>query len=135
MAFVHGKETVVKVDANDLSAYVNTSEFTRGADEHDVTTYGKDDGVYQGGIRRHQFVMSGVYDSTAGTGPRGVLGGAEGTSMAIIRQPEGTGSGLPQDSFNGLLTSYVETNPVADMIAWSATFRVSGPVTDTAQSA
>ena len=57
-----------------------------------------------------------------------------GTNVAWIRQPEGTGSALPQDSATVHVKSYVETAPVADMIAWSAELTVSGVIDDTAQS-
>lgn len=135
MAFKHGKDTVVDVDGNDLSAFTNTSEFSPSTDSHDVTTYGKDGHVYEGGLTDGTFTMGGTYDD-GGSGPRGVLLALKGTSskVTVIRQPEGAGSGLPQDSFDGLLTSYVETNPVADMIAWSAEFQISGDVDSSDQS-
>lgn len=137
MALVHSKNTVVDVDSNDLSQYTNTSEFNPTTDEHDVTTYGQDGHVYAGGLTNGTFTMGGFYDSTASTGPRAVLQPiqAAASTVTVIRQPEGTGSSLPQDSFSGLCTSYTESNPVADYIQWSATFRVSGDVDSTAQSA
>ena len=137
MAFIHGKDTFVSVDGDDLSAFTNTSEFTQTADSHDVTTYGKDGHVYQGGLTDGTFTMGGTYDSTASTGPRAVLNAIlqAATAVTVIRQPEGTGSSLPQDSFSGLLTSYVETSPVADMVAWTAEFQISGDVNSAAQSA
>lgn len=135
MAFIHGKDTVVKVGANDLSTYTSTSEFTRSTDSHDNTTYGQDGHVYGAGLTDGTFTMGGKYDSTAGTGPRAVLNALIGAAPAtVIRQPEGTGTGKPQDSFSGLLTSYVETNPVADYVQWQAEFQISGDVTSTAQA-
>jgi hypothetical protein len=132
MAFVHGKDTYVSVDGDDLSAFTNTSEFERGADEHDVTTYGAEDHAFSGGLGTGAFTMGGIYDNGA-SGPRDILEPLVGTTITVIRRPEGTGSGLPQDSFTGLLTKYVETSPVADMVTWSADFRVSGAVTSTNQ--
>lgn len=41
MAFVHGKDTFISLNGSDLSTYTNTSELSRSADRHDVTTYGK----------------------------------------------------------------------------------------------
>lgn len=133
MAFAHGKETVIKVATFDLSTYTNTSQIERGADKHDVTCYGNDDYVFSGGLRSGKFTMGGTYDSTT-SGPRAKLIGLIGTVAAILRQPEGAGSGLPQDSFNALVEKYVETNPVAGMITWSCDFTISGVVTTTAQS-
>jgi hypothetical protein len=134
MAKSHGKETVIKVGSDDISQYTNASELERGADDHDTTCYGADDHVYDGGLGNHTFKMSGMYDTTATTGPRDVLKDTPGTKVTITRQPEGTGSGKPQDSFSFLVTKYVESNPVADYVTWSCEGKVSGAITDTAQS-
>jgi hypothetical protein len=53
----------------------------------------------------------------------------------VVRRPEGTGSGRPQDSFSGLCTEYKESSPVADFVTWTASFRISGVVTSTTQGA
>lgn len=133
MALIHGKNTVVKVATADLSQYTDSSELNRTADNHDVTTYGATGHTYFGGLTDGKFNMSGTYDSTASTGPRAKLQPLLGTTVAVIRQPEGTGTGKPQDSFSAVITSYVETNPVADMIKWSCEMAVSGAVNSTAQ--
>lgn len=136
MAKQHSKDTVVTVDGDDLSAYTNSSEFTHEGDEHDTTTYGSDGHTYSKGLTNGVFTMGGFYDSTASTGPRAVLQPlVAGAAVTVVRRPEGTGSSLPQDSFSGMLTSYVESAPVADYITWSARFRISGDVNSTAQSA
>jgi hypothetical protein len=44
---------------------------------------------------------------------------------------EGTGTGKPQDAFTGILKKYTETNPVDDMVTWSAEFEISGAITTT----
>ena len=134
MAFIHGKGTKISVDADDLSAYSNTSEFERGADEHDVTTYGKNDHVVQGGLKTGKFTMGGVYDSTAAVTPKVILPPLIGTVVEVIRQPEGLGTGKPTQTFDAHLTKYVETAPVADMITWTAEFTVSDGVATTTQA-
>lgn len=134
MSFVHGKNTFVSVDGNDLSAFTDTSTFTEGADVHDLTTYGKNAHVSEGGLGTGSFQMSGSYDNTAGTGPRAVLKPRKGTTCTVVRRPEGTGTGKPQDTFDGVLSSYVETNPVADFVKWSAEFTISDEIDDTAQA-
>lgn len=134
MAFVHGKSTYVSVDGNDISAYADTSTFTEGSDVHDLTTYGKDDHVHEGGLGTGGFTISGSYDNTAGTGPRAIFKARRGQTCAVVRRPEGTGSGKPQDAFDGVLASYVETSPVADFVKWSAEFTISDAIDDTAQA-
>lgn len=132
MAFVHGKKTYVSLNGSDLSPFSNTSTMSRKADKHDVTTYGKDDHVYEGGLGDGTSSIGGTYDNTA-TGPRDVIEPLIGTVVPFIRRPEGTGAGLPQDSVNALVEEYVETAPVADYVSWSVTLQLSGAVTSTNQ--
>jgi len=133
MSFVHGKDTYISLDGDDLSAFTNTSDLTRGADEHDVTCYGKQDHVVTGGLGKGQASMGGIYDNTA-TGPRAVIEPLIGTVVDLVRRPAGTGSGKPQDSVDVLVLEYVETNPVADMVSWTCKFTLSDAVTTTAQA-
>jgi hypothetical protein len=133
MARSHGKKTFISVNGVNLSTYTNASEFERNADKHDVTTYGKDDHVYDGGLGDGAFSMSGVYD-TANVGPRDTLEPLVGTVVPIVRRVEGTGSGLPQDAFNGLIEKYVESNPVADYVTWSCDIQPSDAVNSTDQA-
>jgi hypothetical protein len=133
MALRHGKDTVIKLSGTDLSTYVTTSELSRTSDSHDVTTYGNTAHVYQGGLLDGKATMSGVYDTTAVSGPRALIRPLIGTVVALIRQPEGAGTTKPQDLVQVLVTSYVETNPVADMVTWSCEMQCSGAVNSAAQ--
>jgi hypothetical protein len=132
MAFVHGKNTYISLNAVDLSAFCNTSEFGRKADKHDVTCYGKNDHVFSGGLGDGTASIGGIYDNGS-SGPRDTIEPLIGTNVTLIRRPEGTGSGLPQDSVTVLVEEYVETSPVADMVTWSATLQLSDAVTSTNQ--
>lgn len=134
MAFAHGRHTVIKVASDDISTFTNTSEFPREVDTHDVTCYGADDYAYSSGLRKGSFKMGGTYDDGASGTPQVIFSDNEGDTFAITRQPLGTGTGKPQQAFNAILTNYTETNPVAGMIAWSAEFTRTGPVTTTTQS-
>jgi hypothetical protein len=133
VAFVHGRNTVVTVATKDISPYCKTSSFEATADVHDTTGYGATAHTKAGGLLDGSFTVSGTYDSTASTGPRAALAGQVGASLAIVRKPEGTGTGKPQDAFTGILKKYTETSPVDDMVTWSADFEISGAVTTTAQ--
>ncbi len=135
MAFVHGRNTVVMIDGDDLSAYTNNSTVEVTADAHDVTTYGKDSHVFAGGLKNGTATVSGVYDSTAMTGPRAVLLPLVGTVVPLVHRPQGTGSSLPQDTVDVLVTKYNQTHPVADMVTWSVDLQFSDDVDSTAQSA
>jgi len=134
MAFVHGKDTYISLNSVDLSAFCNTSSFEREADEHDTTTYGKDDHVFTGGLGKGAASMGGIYDNGS-SGPRDTIEPLVGTVVTLIRRPEGTGSGLPQDSVSVLVKKYVETNPVADMVTWSCEMTLSDAVNSANQGA
>jgi hypothetical protein len=133
MTFSHGKETVITLNAVDLSAFITTSQFERTGDSHDVTTYGQDSHVFAGGLLTGTATMSGVYDNGS-SGPRDTIEPLIGTVVAFTRRPEGTGSGLPHDACNVLVEKYVETSPVADMVTWSCDMQISGDVTSTNQA-
>jgi hypothetical protein len=133
MSFVHGKDTYFSLGGSDLSTFTNTSTFTRAADVHDSTTYGKDDHTFEGGLGVSSMSAGGMYDNTASTGPRAVIEPMVGTKVAMVRRPDGTGSGKAQDAVDVVVTSYVETNPVADMVTWSVELQGSDAVNSTAQ--
>lgn len=133
MAFVHGKTTVLKVATKDISPYTKTSSFEQDADVHDTTGYGATAHTKAGGLLDGKFTCGGTYDNTASVGPRNALQSLIGTTVAVIRQPEGTLTTKPQDSFSAVLSKYVETNPVDDMITWSAEFEITGAVNSAVQ--
>lgn len=135
MARVHSKNTVVKLDDNDLSVYCTNSEIARKSDIHDVTTYGKNSHVKDGGLFDGTAKLEGIYDSTAVSGPRAVIEPLIGTTVPFVRQIEGTGSGKPQDSVDVVVAGYTESAPVADMVKWSCDLELSDDVDSTAQSA
>jgi hypothetical protein len=136
MTRVHSKNTVIIIDGNDISVHCNTSEFSRTVDSHDVTTYGASNHVYDGGLGDGTASIGGFYDNTVSTGPRAVLEPIiEGkTVVPYVRRVEGTGTGKPQDAVNVLVTSYVESSPVADFVTWTAELQLSGDVVPTTQS-
>ena len=134
MAFVHGRHTIITIDGDDLSAFTTTSEIDRQSDEHDVTTYGKNAHVFEGGLLTGEATVSGIYDNTAATGPRAILEPLIGTVVPLVRKPEGNGTGKPMDTVDVLVKGYKETNPVADMVTWEASLRLSDDVVSSTQA-
>jgi hypothetical protein len=65
MAFIHGKDTFVSINGVNLSAYSNKTEFKRTRDSHDVTTFGNNVHIYQGGLGDGTATLEGIYDNTA----------------------------------------------------------------------
>lgn len=134
MAFQHGKSTFVSLDGDNLSAFSNNVVFTRTSDSHDVTTFGNNSHVKQGGLLDGSATIAGIYDTTASTGPRAVIEPLIGTVVPLVHQPEGAGSGKPQDTVDVLVASYVETSPVADMVTFSVELQMSDDVDSAAQA-
>ncbi|MFE9748451.1 hypothetical protein ACFYOT_26390 [Saccharothrix saharensis] len=134
MTFVHGKNTFVSIDGDNLSQYATNVQFNRSAESHDVTTFGKNSKVYASGLKDGTTTIQGIYDNTVSTGPGAILrplvGGA---AVPLIYQPEGTGTGRPESEVDVIVTAYEETAPVADMVTWSATLQHSDDVADDAQ--
>ena len=118
MARKHSKLTVILVDNNDVSAFCTDSNCEQSAGTEDNTTYGKNSQVFDPTLLTGAFGCSGKYDDGA-TGPRAVLKPLVGTTVNVKYRPEGTGSGLPQDSFSAVITKYTETAPVAGYRLWS----------------
>lgn len=132
MAFTHGRFTVILLNAVDLSAFVKTSDLKRTADSHDTTTYGAASHRYDGGLLDGKATMEGVYDNGT-SGPHDVITPLIGTRVTLVRRPEGTGTGKPQETVTVLVTDYTETAPVADMVAWSCEMQLAGDVVEVNQ--
>lgn len=135
MGFVHGKDTFVSIDGDNLSTFTTNVQFNRSSDSHDVTTFGKGSKVYQAGLGDGTTTIQGIYDNTAVTGPGAILrplvGGA---AVELIYREEGTGSGKPESKVDVIVTAYEQTSPVADMVTWSVTLQHSSDIDDTPQS-
>lgn len=132
MSFVHGKTTKLTIATKDISPYTKTSSLEVSADNHDTTGYGATAHTKQGGLLDGKFTCGGTYDNTASVGPRNALMALTGTTVALVRNVEGIGTGKPNDAFSAVQTKYVETNPVDDMVTWSAEYEITGPVVTTA---
>lgn len=135
MARHHGKNTVVTIDGNDMSNFISDSTFSATTDTHDTTAYGMDSKEYIGGLTDGTFSCEGHYDDDA-AGPRAIIKPIQvaATAVTVIRQPEGAGTGLEQDSFSAICTAYDESSPVDDKVSWSSEWQISGDITITAQA-
>lgn len=134
MSAVHGRFTEITVESQDISPYCKTSSYEGSADVHDTTGYGSSSKTKNGGLLDGKFTCGGTYDNTALTGPRNALKPLLGQTVTVVRLPEGTGTGKPQDTFEAVLAKYVETAPVDDNVSWSAEFDISGDVATTTQA-
>lgn len=133
MSTVHGRHTVLTVGTVDISRVCKTSTLEGSADVHDNTGYGVDDKTKNGGLRDSKFTAGGTYDNSEEDGPA-FLRALLGSTVPIVRQLEGAGTGKPQDSFSAVVSKYVTTSPVDDNVSWSAEFEISGPVDESPQA-
>ena len=112
MAFVHGKDSVFKLDNSggsltDISTYINSVDFPETADVAETTTLGDGSKTYIVGLKDSTLSVAGLWDAT----------------------PEGTSSGKIKYTGEAILTSYAQNSPVGDVVSYSADFQVSGAVT------
>lgn len=132
MAFVHGKDSVFKLDNSggsltDISAYVNNVDFPETADVAETTVLGKDNKTYIVGLKDATISLSGLWDSTADAIFGAVLG--QSATLSFEYSPEGTGSGKVKYTGETILTNYAISSPVGDVVAYSADLQVSDAVT------
>ena len=132
MAFVHGKDSVFKLDNSggtltDISSYVNSVDFPETADVAETSTLGSSAKSYIVGLKDATLSIAGLWDSTVD----GILGAVVGQSATLSFEysPEGTGSGAIKYTGECILTSYSQSSPVGDVVSYSADFQVSGAVT------
>lgn len=134
MAFVHGRNTVITIGGNDISAFTNSTDFGDETEVLDTTTYGRTRKVYSAGLGDGKVTISGFHDNGV-TGPRDVLKPLKitGAPVKLIFRPEGTGSGLPESEVDVLISAYNDSNAVAGMVQWTCDMQMTGPLDETNQ--
>lgn len=137
MAAAHGKDSYFSVEDSaastlrNISPYIKTIDFNRSNDSNDTTTKGAEGHTYRPGLTDGEISIDGLWDDTASTGSQTVLSTLVGieTTVGFEYGPEGNTSTMVKYSGECILTSYVESSPVDDMVAFNATFKISGDVT------
>jgi hypothetical protein len=132
MAKSHGRQCKVVVATKDISPFTSAGTLTLAADVHDLTGYGATAHAKGGGLLDGKYVCSGKYDNTVSVGPRLALKPLLGTTVAIVLNVEGLGTGKPNDAFSAVVVKYEEGIPVDDYVSWVAEFEIDGAVVTTA---
>lgn len=129
----HGRHTFISLDGQEVKC--NTSTLERTRDKHDTTLYGADAHDYDPGLADGTSTLAGVYEKGA-TGAPTVLKDlhASGEKVPMIRRPEGTGAGLPEETATAFVEKYTESAPVADMVSWSCDLQLTSVITDGTQA-
>ena len=135
MGFIAAKDAYLSVNGVNISQYLNSIESNRKVDSIDTTTFGQLGHTYQGGLTDGTLSCGGLYDDTSG-GPKAVLEPLMqgGQLAAVVYRPEGTGSGRPQQTCNVLVSTYVESSALNDMIKFTTELQISGAVTNVDQA-
>jgi len=122
VAFVHGSDATLSIDATDVSAYTDNVSFTKNQATVDVSAFGDNDEAYIAGLRGATLNCSGPWDATADAVFEGCFDQA---SVAFSYSPDG---GTTTYSGNCFITDYNPSAGVADRVAWSASFQITGTV-------
>ena len=132
MAFVHGKNSVMKLDnasgsLTDISAFVNNVDFPETADVAETSVLGASNKTYLAGLKDATIGLTGFFDATADAIFGAVIG--QSATLSFEYSPEGTGSGKVKYTGECILTNYALSSPVGDVVAYSGDLQVSGAVT------
>jgi len=138
MAFVHGKGGVFKIDnaagtLQTLTAYVDQWSISQSVDTAETTTMGSEVKTYLSGQSDATISISGLYDSTASTGPDVVLNGLVGLEASSTYElgPEGSSTGKVKYTGECFLTGYEITVMAQDVAKFTADFQCTGAITKT----
>jgi len=129
----HGKDATVEMDdagtptLQDISAFVDTSDFARTVELADTSAYGDEDRTMIPGLGTGAVTMGGPWDPTFDS----YFGSTNDfeTARSIRYRPQGDAS--PSFTFEAFIESYTVGPPVDDAIRWNATLRPTAAITRT----
>lgn len=139
MAFKHGKGAKFKLNAIDLSAYIDNVEFSRSKDASETTTFGDSARDFIEGLRNSQITIGGKWDGAqnaaddrlntvyTSTATVAFKYNPTGADPATVNDPHYTG--------NCWMTDLRVTSPVEGVTVWTATLQVDGAITRDTSSA
>ena len=116
----------------DLSAFVVDVRGLPGARAlNEVTALGDDGARFIPGLQDVAFSLSGLFDSTASSGPDAVLAGLRSHNAAAGFEyaPHGTATGAIKYSGKCWVVSYELRSRVGRLVEWTASLQVDGVVT------
>lgn len=153
MSFSHGKNAQFGLrDATntwrDMTSYVSEVTLPAKAGIAETTVFGKGAKTYIGGLLEGTMTVKGFFDPTATSGPDVVLSSLLGTQpttgMTVVAQvtaqsnygqfllmPSGATTGIAALG-DVVITDYQVSAPVSGVVAFNATFQLSGATTATA---
>ena len=129
--FTHGKSAAFKIDDSggtlrDISNVLTDVAVSRSADVAEVSAFSNSSKAYVAGLKDATITISGSFDATVD----GYLKGILGASGSFEFYPIGTTGGNPKASGECIMTSYDRTPDVGGAVTFTASFQVSGDVTE-----
>ena len=130
--FTHGKSAVFKIDdsggtVRDISNVLTDVSISKTADVAEVSAFSNSSKAYVAGLKDAVITISGSFDATVDGYLKAIVGTAAGSFEFY---PIGSTSGLPKASGNAICTSYDRTPDVGGAVSFTASFQVSGDVTE-----
>lgn len=136
MAFIHGKNTVVKWGAVDLSAFTDSTDWNDGVTAEKVTTYGptRTRESYAGSLGDGKITCKGTADD-GGAAPSAVLEPLmdAAAEVTFTFRPSGTGVGKAQKVVNVIITAVNLSDPVGGFVKWTCEMQMTGALNRTPQ--
>jgi predicted secreted protein len=131
--FVHGKSTDFALAdtgavSRNLSNTLTSVDFPETIDTAETTAFGATAKSYIVGLKDATISLSGIWDATVDSY---FMGGTEPASRAFIYGPAGSTVSNVKYTGSAILTSYSISNPVGDVVTYSADLQVTGAVTRT----
>ena len=129
--FTHGKSAAFKIDDSggtlrDITDVLTDVSVSKTADVAEVSAFSNSSKAYVAGLKDATITISGSFDATVD----GYLKAIVGASGSFEFFPIGNSSGLPKASGEAICTSYDRTPDVGGAVTFSASFQVSGDVTE-----
>lgn len=135
---IHGKDAAFLLEDSaastlrNIGPYLTSVTFSQANDTHDTTTLGAEAHMYITGLTDGTIQLEGFWDKTATVGAATVLDslvGLDAITVGFEYGPEGNTSTNVKYSGECVLESLDYTTPVADLVTFSATLKISGSVT------
>jgi hypothetical protein len=128
MAFRHGKNAALTVNAGALATFLTGLDMAIDLDVADTTTFGATWKTGLAGVPGGKIDFSGNYDPTATTGPGAILFPlvTAGTAVTCLVYPGGTAVGqvLYTITSGGIVTSYSESSPVGGIVTFKGSIQI-----------
>ena len=134
----HGKDSKFSLEDSagttlrDLSSNLTNVAFSRQNDTHDNTGFGATGHTFQAGLTNGKITLTGWTDTTATTGTLTVLGslvGLTANSVSFEYGPHGNATGAVKYTGECILESLDISDPVADLVSFTAVLQITGAVT------